>query len=70
MFISKRKYEFDIREAEYRGRCEGREEAWKEHRMRELTDEVEKLKREVALLKGPNEGSTGEKDAATFPLAY
>lgn len=74
MFISKRKYELDTREAEERGRYEGREEVWKEQRMRELSDEVEKLKREVALLKdlnkGSNEGSSGEKNPAGFPLTY
>lgn len=69
MFISKRKYEADIREAEERGHYRGREEAWKEYRLREMSDEIEKLKCEVALLKGPNEGSC-EKDAAEIPLAY
>lgn len=70
MFISKRKYESDIHDAEMKGYYSGREEASKEYRMNELIGEVEKLKQEVALLKGPNEGSTGEKDTATIPLAY
>lgn len=68
MFISKRKYELDIREAKERGHYEGREEAWKEYRMRELSDEIEKLKREVALLKGPNEGSCDNKTAESFTI--
>ena len=69
MFITRRKYQQDIREAEEKGRYEGRDEAWKEYRMREMSDEIEKLKRDVELLRGPNEGSC-EKDVTEIPLAY
>ena len=70
MFITRRKYEEALKEAEYRGRTEAEKECYQRFGMREMERRLEALSAEVALLKGPNEGSTGEKDAAPAPLAY
>jgi len=68
MFISRRRYEMDLQEATEKGRYEAEKEVWQQHRMREMQGEIDQLRKEIALLKGPNEGSCDNE--AQVPLAY
>lgn len=68
MIISRRKYERELQEAAEKARFELEKEIWQRDRLAGLQEQINELKRELSLLKGPNEGSTCNEAVAGLPF--